>query len=254
MKRILVVADEVSIVELLANRLRQEGYEVSSESDGVSGLASVKRSTPDLLILDIVLAKLSGLDVCTEIRRDPGMRAIRILMLSGRGSETDRVVGLEVGADDYMVKPFSLPELVARVRALLRRWDRNGDDSRNGAAVQTISLHRGELLIDPALKTVTLAGTDVPLTGLEFRLLHLLAAEPNKVFSREELMSAVWGNERHVTMRSVDTYFWRLREKLESDPQKPLYLKTVRGSGYTFALNKESAINILPIRAKTKAV
>jgi two-component system, OmpR family, alkaline phosphatase synthesis response regulator PhoP len=226
MKRILIIEDDRDIVELVRYNLANEGYRVAAAHDGSTGLATLKKSPPDLLLLDLMLPKLSGLDVCREIRRDESLNRLPILMLTARGEEADRVVGLEMGADDYVTKPFSPRELVARVKALLRRAEPPGDARR------TIEL--GKLAIDPAAYRVSLAGKTVPLSTLEFRLLYFLASRPNRVFTRDQLLDGVWGTDRFVTPRSVDVYVRRLREKIEPDPEHPAYLKTVRGAGYLF--------------------
>jgi DNA-binding response OmpR family regulator len=179
-----------------------------------------------LLLLDLMLPKLAGLEVCKEIRRDPTLNRLPILMLTARGDEADRIVGLEIGADDYVTKPFSPRELVARVKALLRRAEPPGEVPR--------TIEVGALIIDPSSYRVTLAGKPVTLSTLEFRLLYYLASRPNKVFTRDHLLDAVWGTERFVTPRSVDVYIRRLREKIEADPENPVHLKTVRGAGYLF--------------------
>lgn len=226
MKRILIIEDDRDIVELVRYNLEKEGFQVAASGDGLSGLAQLKNSPPDLLLLDLMLPKLSGLEICKDIRREGALNQLPILMLTARGDEADRVVGLELGADDYVTKPFSPRELVARVKALLRRAEPATERAR--------PLEIGRLAIDPASYKVTAGGKPVVLSTLEFRLLYYLAARPNKVFSRDQLLDAVWGTERFVTPRSVDVYMRRLREKIELDPQKPQYLKTVRGAGYLF--------------------
>jgi len=226
MKRILIIEDDRDIIELVRYNLVNEGFQVSAASDGTAGLASLKKSPPDILLLDLMLPRLSGLEICKEIRRDSALNRLPILMLTARGEEADRVVGLEMGADDYVTKPFSPRELVARVKALLRRTDPAGDSQR------TIAM--GKLLIDPAAYRVAREGKPLTLSTLEFRLLYYLAARPNRVFTRDQLLDAVWGTERFVTPRSVDVYVRRLREKIEADPENPAHLKTVRGAGYLF--------------------
>jgi len=226
MKRILIIEDDRDIIELVRYNLVNEGFQISAASDGTAGLASLKKSPPDILLLDLMLPRLSGLEICKEIRRDSALNRLPILMLTARGEEADRVVGLEMGADDYVTKPFSPRELVARVRALLRRTDPAGDSQR------TIAV--GKLLIDPAAYRVAREGKPLTLSTLEFRLLYYLAARPNRVFTRDQLLDAVWGTERFVTPRSVDVYVRRLREKIEADPENPAHLKTVRGAGYLF--------------------
>jgi DNA-binding response OmpR family regulator len=173
-----------------------------------------------------MLPKMPGLEVCKEIRRDPALNRLPILMLTARGEEADRVIGLEMGADDYVTKPFSPRELAARVKALLRRTEPAGDVER--------AIEVGRLLIDPSSYRVTRAGKPLTLSTLEFRLIYYLAARPNRVFTRDQLLDAVWGTDRFVTPRSVDVYIRRLREKIETDPENPVHLKTVRGAGYLF--------------------
>ncbi len=225
-KRILVIEDDRDIVELVRYNLEKDGYQVFTATDGALGMAQVKKSPPDLLVLDLMLPKLSGLEICKEIRRDAALNRLPILILTARGEEADRVVGLELGADDYVTKPFSPREFVARVKALLRRTE--------PAAATEKLIDVGALRIDPAAYRVTRAGKQVPLSTLEFRLLYYLAARPNKVFSRDQLLDAVWGTDRFVTPRSVDVYVRRLREKIEENPQYPSYVKTIRGAGYLF--------------------
>jgi phosphate regulon transcriptional regulator PhoB len=226
MKRILIIEDDRDIVELVRYNLANEGFQVSASSDGNSGLNSLKKTPPDLLLLDLMLPKLSGLDICREIRRDDSLNRLPILMLTARGDEADRVVGLEMGADDYVTKPFSPRELIARVKALLRRAEPPTDSPR--------LIEIGKLAIDPASYRVCHSGKAVPLSTLEFRLLYYLASRPNRVFTRDQLLDAVWGTDRFVTPRSVDVYVRRLREKIEPDPENPMHLKTVRGAGYLF--------------------
>ncbi len=231
MRRVLIVEDDKDIVELVRYNLEKEGYQPSSSGDGLAALSQVKKAPPDLVILDLMLPKLSGLEVCREIRRDQALNRLPILMLTARGDEADRVVGLEIGADDYVTKPFSPRELMARVKALLRRAEPPGETEK--------AIEVGELSIDPASYRVLRAGKPVALSTLEFRLLYYLAKRPDRVFTRDQLLDAVWGTERFVTPRSVDVYIRRLREKIETDPEKPKYLKTVRGAGYMFGIRAD---------------
>ncbi|MGB6875039.1 MAG: response regulator [Candidatus Acidiferrales bacterium] len=224
--RILVVEDDKDIVELVRYNLEKDGYQVTACSDGATGLAQIRKSPPDLLLLDLMLPKLSGLEICKEIRRDDRLGRLPILMLTARGEEADRIVGLELGADDYVTKPFSPRELVARVKALLRRVQQPGEEAK--------LLEIGALRVDPISYRAQREGRTLPLSTLEFRLLYYLASRPNRVFSRDQLLDAVWGTDRFVTPRSVDVYVRRLREKVERNPEKPEYLKTVRGAGYLF--------------------
>lgn len=226
MKQILIIEDDRTTIELIKASLEKDGFEVTAISDGEAGLAQVRRSPPDLLLLDLMLPKLPGLEVCRQIRSDDNLNRLPILMLTARGDEMDRVVGLEVGADDYVTKPFSPRELVARVKALLRR----AEPPPEGEKVVEV----GKLKIDPTSYRVTRAGKPVPLSTLEFKLLHFLAARPNRVFTRDQLLDAVWGADRFVTPRSIDVYVRRLREKIENDPENPTHLKTMRGAGYMF--------------------
>ncbi len=226
MKRVLIIEDDRDIVELVRYNLANEGFQISAAYDGATGLATVKKAAPDLLLLDLMLPKLSGLEICREIRRDESLNRLPILMLTARGEEADRVVGLEMGADDYVTKPFSPRELIARVKALLRRAELPTDVPR--------AVEIGKLTIDPASYRVSHSGKPVVLSTLEFRLLYYLASRPNRVFTRDQLLDAVWGTDRFVTPRSVDVYVRRLREKIESDPENPSHLKTVRGAGYLF--------------------
>jgi two-component system alkaline phosphatase synthesis response regulator PhoP len=229
-KRILIVEDEQDLVRLLKYNLDKEGFRVNTVSDGSLVLSEMRREEPDLLILDLMLPGLDGLEICRQVRRHDRYSYIPILMLTARSDEADRVVGLEIGADDYVTKPFSMRELIARVRALLRRRE---------PLVQRSSVQRGNLTIDPSAHAVSVAGKQVELSALEFRLLHHLATHPGLVFSRDQLLDRVWGNDRSVTPRSVDVYIRRVREKIEEEPQKPAYLQTVHGVGYRFLAGTE---------------
>ena len=226
MKRILVIEDDKDIVELVKYNLEKDGFQVAATGDGASGLTQVRKAPPDLLVLDLMLPKLSGLEICKEVRKDVALNRLPILILTAKGEEADRVVGLELGADDYVTKPFSPRELAARVKALLRRTEPAGGSEK--------LIEIGGLRIDPAAYRVTRGGRAVPMSTLEFRLLYFLAARPNRVFTRDQLLDGVWGTERFVTPRSVDVYVRRLREKIETDPQHPAYMKTIRGAGYLF--------------------
>jgi two-component system, OmpR family, phosphate regulon response regulator PhoB len=232
MKRVLLIEDDRDIVELVRYNLEREGFQVAAATDGASGLAQVRKTPPDILLLDLMLPKLSGLDICKEIRRDTSLNRLPILMLTARGEEADRVVGLEMGADDYVTKPFSPRELGARVKALLRRTEPANEPRR-------VIESRG-LTIDPSSYRVARDSKPVTLSTLEFRLLYYLATRPNRVFTRDQLLDAVWGTERFVTPRSVDVYIRRLREKVESDADHPSFLKTVRGAGYMFESESQS--------------
>jgi len=224
--RVLVVDDDAALAEMLSIVLRNEGFEPIWCAHGDKAFSAFKEARPDLVLLDLMLPKLSGLEICREVRKDESLNRLPILMLTARGDEADRVVGLEMGADDYVTKPFSPRELIARVKALLRRAEPPVD------APRTIEIDK--LSIDPASYRVSYSGKTVPLSTLEFRLLYYLASRPNRVFTRDQLLDSVWGTDRFVTPRSVDVYVRRLREKIEPDPENPLHLKTVRGAGYLF--------------------
>ena len=230
-KKILIVEDERDVVKLLRYNLEKEGFRVGSVSDGSLALAEMRREDADLVILDLMLPGMDGLEICRQLRRHDKYANVPILMLTARSEEADRVVGLELGADDYVVKPFSMRELIARVRALLRRHE---------PIPQRNNLQRGGLHIDPSAHTVSVSGRHVELSALEFRLLHYLAAHPGMVFSRDHLLDRVWGNDRSVTPRSVDVYIRRVREKIEQEPQHPSYVQTVHGVGYRFSLDREA--------------
>ncbi|HEX4489737.1 MAG TPA: response regulator transcription factor [Acidimicrobiia bacterium] len=219
-RTIAVIEDEASIASAVAARLRSEGYQVEVAADGASGVELCERTRPDLVVLDLMLPGLDGLEVCRRIQRE---RATPVLMLTARDSETDLVIGLGVGADDYMTKPFSARELVARVGAILRRADRNESDDLDGRAVVRL----GEVEIDTASRRVRLDGELVHLTPTEFDLLVYLAARPSRVATREELLEQVWGYDVPSGARTVDSHVRSLRRKLGSP-----VVRTVHGVGY----------------------
>ena len=224
MTRILVVDDEPTIRESVGYALQREGFDVSSARDGTEALRLARSEAPDVVVLDVMLPGLSGREVCRQLR---AVSDVPILMLSARGGEVDRVLGLELGADDYVTKPFSLAELVSRVRALLRRreLDRVGRDA----------LRVGDLELDMAAHDVRVEGTRVHLTPSEFRLVALLASDPGRPFSREELVRHLWETEYTGGERAVDAHVVNLRRKLEADPADPRRLVTVRGVGYALS-------------------
>jgi len=219
---LLIVEDEGALVELLRYNFEQEGFRVSAAADGEEALVMVAEDPPDIIVLDWMLPHLSGLEVCRQLRRRPETRAIPIIMLTARGEEGDRVRGLESGADDYLSKPFSPRELVARVRAVLRRVR---------PALAEERLRFGDILMDLAAHRVTRSGRAVHLGPTEFRLLRYLLEHPGRVFSREQLLDAVWGSDVYVEPRTVDVHIRRLRRALNSssgaDP-----IRTVRSAGY----------------------
>ena len=223
-KTVLIVEDEEAIVEILKFNLQREGYDTLEAPDGEVGLELAKSADPDLILLDVMLPKRNGFDVCRAIRTEGGK--VPILMLTAREEEADKVMGLEVGADDYITKPFSMRELLARVRANIRRFDL---DSAPGA-VRTA----GRLVLDETGYSVTKDGGALELTQKEFELLRFLMASPGKVYSREELMEKVWNYDYFGDTRTVDVMVRRLREKIEDDPGEPVYIMTRRGVGYYF--------------------
>ena len=220
--RILVVEDDLSILTGVSMNLRFEGYEVLQAQDGTQGLELAVKESPDLVVLDVMLPKMNGYEVVRELRRR-GL-GTPVLMLSAKGMERDKVLGLELGADDYVVKPFGVSELLARVKALLRR--RYGEE---GTVVRF-----GEVAVDLEGKRVLRAGAPVEITAQEFRLLATLVSQPGRIFTREELLSGAWGLDYEGTPRTVDTFMRQLRAKLEPDPEQPRYFVTSRGMGYRF--------------------
>lgn len=225
---ILVVDDEPKIVRLARDYLERSGFRVLPIYDGPAALVATRQERPDLIVLDLNLPGMDGLDVCRALRRMPGVAgAVPIIMLTARAEEADRLIGLEVGADDYIVKPFSPRELVARVRAVLRR---------TRGEVQTPGLiHAGELEIDLDGHRVTRAGEAVKLTRIEFDLLTTLAQHPGQTFSRGQLIQRVHGSDDAGFERSIDAHIKNLRRKIEEDPSDPRYVLTVYGVGYQFA-------------------
>lgn len=226
---ILVAEDQTDIRELLAMNLRSAGYEVQAVADGPSALASQAEAASDLLILDLMMPGLDGLEVCKALRARG--RTTPILMLTAKATELDRVLGLELGADDYLTKPFSLAELLARVKALLRRADLQRA-AQQGQAAQTGWVRNGELEILPAKRQVKLRGALIDCTALEFDLLLYFASHPGHVYSRSQLLNAVWGYTHDGYEHTVTTHINRLRAKLERDPMRPEFILTVRGAGY----------------------
>jgi len=218
--RILLVEDDPSIREVTAIGLRAAGFEVETAADGAVGLERWRRDSPDLVLLDVMLPRLDGLEVCREIRRDS---TVPIVMLTARADTMDVVVGLEAGADDYVRKPFDLPELIARVRAALRR-------AGGGEDVATLRL--GALTIDVAGRSVLRDGAEIPLTRTEFDLLLELVRHAGQVLTRDVLLDRVWGYDYLGDSRLVDVAIQRLRAKVETDPAAPELIQTVRGSGY----------------------
>jgi DNA-binding response OmpR family regulator len=224
--RILLVDDEQAVQTLLTYPLRKEGYDVVGATDGQEALDRFAEQRFDLVVLDIMLPKLDGVEVCRRMRT---RSQVPIIMLTAKGDEIDKVVGLEMGADDYITKPFSVREFRSRVKAALRRGNMAGP-----AAISEEPIRAGELEIDPERRTSQVRGQPVELTYVEFEILSALASSPGRVFSREMLLEHVWGDSTYRDPRTVDVHIRHLREKLESDAKHPEYLFTVRGVGYRF--------------------
>lgn len=225
--RIVVIEDEADLAELLSFSLRKEGYEVRCAARGNEGLELIRRGPADLALVDIMLPDINGLEICKSVRADRDLRNLPIIFLTAKGEEVDRILGLEIGADDYVVKPFSPRELVARIRAVLRRLDRPPGEP---SVIET-----RDLRLDARTQEVRVRGREVELSTLEFKLLHFLASHPRLIFTRENLLDEVWGRDRFVTPRTVDVHIRRLREKIEAQPERPELLQTIRGAGYRFA-------------------
>jgi two-component system response regulator VicR len=225
--RILVVDDEPPIVDLLSYNLRRANYEVITAQDGEEALTKARQEAPDLIILDLMLPRVDGLEVCRALRRE---RDVPIIMLTARDSEVDRVVGLELGADDYVVKPFSVRELMARVKNVLRRAEPRPAEEVPGL------VRAGDLAVDAARHEVRWQGCEVELTALEFDLLYTLARHAGQVLSREQLLAQVWGYDYYGDLRVVDAAVKRLRAKLRQAAPEPELLTTVRGVGYKLAI------------------
>lgn len=233
-KSIQVVEDDLAIRTVIRTILEEEGYVVSLSDDGLRGLADVEKNRPDLVVLDGMLPGINGLEICRRIRAHPSLNRLPVLMISAKNSEVDRVLGLEAGADDFLAKPFQPAELAARIRALLRRADATVDRHH--------LLRVGEMALDPESVRLTIAGKDVPLTALEFHLLHFLASHPNRVFSREQLLNSVWGKDHYVTPRIVDVYIRQLREKLSRGRGLAKVIRTVRCCGYMFCVENAAGL------------
>jgi DNA-binding response OmpR family regulator len=230
--RILLVDDETLITDSLTYSLRREGFEVKAVGDGIQALESAEEFQPDLIVLDIMLPGMSGLEVCRRLRTQ---RATPVIMLTARGEEIDRVLGLEVGADDYLAKPFSFRELLARIRSILRRVELD----RQASHLQAVTL--GDLMLDPVARRVFKKDQEVQLSAREFDLLSILIKNAGRALSREELLTEVWGTDWIGDPRTLDVHVRWLRLKVEEDPASPRYIQTVRGHGYRFAGPEELA-------------
>jgi two-component system phosphate regulon response regulator PhoB len=226
---IFVLEDDSDIARLVQYHLEAGGFAARLFSTPTHLIPDAERQPPALFLLDIMVPGGDGLDVCRRLRKHPALSTVPIIFLTARAGENDRVLGLEMGADDYITKPFATRELMARVKAVLRRFERP----------DTPSVTRfEEVIIDANAMQLTVRGKLTPTTATEFRLLDYLARHPGRVYSRDHLLDAVWGDARFVTPRSVDVYVSRIRDKIEVDPENPRHLKTVRGAGYRFELPK----------------
>jgi DNA-binding response OmpR family regulator len=226
--RILLVDDEAAIQTLLSYPLRKDGYEVVQASDGQEALARFAESAFDLVVLDVMMPRLDGLETCRRLR---ATSTVPIIMLTAKAEEIDKVVGLELGADDYITKPFSMREFRSRVKAALRRAGMARDAGEEGDGEL---LEVGDLRIDPSKRTVVIAGRQIELTFVEFEILAAMAANPGRVFTREVLLTRIWGDSAYRDPRTIDVHIRHLREKIEGDAKRPDYLFTVRGVGYRF--------------------
>lgn len=225
-KYIFIVDDEADLVELVSYNLKKEGFIVDSAPDGETALKKIRKEKYDLLILDLMLPGIQGIELCRILKNDPKTTTLPIIMLTAKGEEVDKILGLEMGADDYLTKPFSPRELVARVKAVLRRIVEKPTLEK---IIQT-----GDLSINKETYTVTRRDVPIKLSATEFKLLLFLVERQGKVFNREQLLDALWRNEAFVEPRTVDVHIRRLREQIEENPAKPRYIKTMRGIGYYF--------------------
>jgi two-component system phosphate regulon response regulator PhoB len=226
MKKIVLIEDDSDLFPLLKYNLEKEGFAFAGAQTGKGAVELCRRERPDLVILDIMLPDIDGLEVCKALRNHSELAHVPIIFLTARVSETDRIVGLELGANDYIVKPFFIRELIARIKNQFRT-----------SSAPARSMRAGALELDRSSCRVLLNSSEVSLTATEFRLLEFLMSRPGVVYSREQLLDAVWGHDRAVTDRTVDVYILRLRQKIEADPTNPLFIRAVRGFGYSFNEN-----------------
>jgi phosphate regulon transcriptional regulator PhoB len=222
--KILIVDDEPDIVELVTYNLKKDGFRIATASDGEEALHKIRKDKYDLVVLDLMLPGIQGVEICRIIRNDPKTAGTPIIMLTAKGEEVDRVIGLESGADDYMTKPFSARELIARIKAVLRR---TAEKTPTEKVVRI-----GKLVINKETFGVAKGGAPLELSATEFKLLLYLVERKGRVFSREQLVDAVWKGEAFIEPRTVDVHIRRLRTQIEDDPANPVYLKTRRGVGY----------------------
>ena len=229
--KVLIAEDDKNLLDILRYNLEKEGYRVVTAQDGARALEKTQSEKPDLLILDIMLPEIDGFEVCRIVRKE---MTVPILMLTAKADEVDKIVGLELGADDYMTKPFSIRELLARIKAMLRRVEMVSESLTASAATPSTVLDFGELKLDTARHVLTRNDTSVDLGPKEFDLLAFLMLNKGQVFSRDTLLDKVWGYEFTGDTRTVDVHVRWLRQKIETSPEKPVYLRTVRGVGYKF--------------------
>ncbi len=231
--RILAVDDESDIVDLVSYNLREEGFSVSMASDAVEALKKIRDEEFSLILLDLMLPGMQGLELCRKLRNDPKTSDVPIIMLTAKTEEVDRILGLEMGADDYVTKPFSVRELIARIKAVLRRFSQKPS--------QEVYIAIGDLVINPETYSATKKGEALNLSPTEFKLLMFLVEKRGRIYTREQLLNAVWKDEGYVEPRTVDVHISRIRTQIEDDPVNPAYIKTRRGHGYYFEDNLPEA-------------
>ena len=231
--KVAVIEDDRDLTGLLQYALEQEGFEFSCIHDGLAATDFCQRVQPDAIVLDVMLPGIDGFSICKELRQDPALRDVPVVFLTARSEEADRLRGLEIGGDDYVVKPFSVRELVARLKLRLR----------SSKALESSS-RVGELELDKDRREVRVRGRPIPVTATEFQILERMLRQPGRVWSRTALLQAVWGLACHVTDRTVDVHIRRLRSKLEADPSNPQYIRSVRGFGYTVRDPSEGSSNL----------
>ena len=225
-QRVLVVDDEKLIVKGIRFSLEQEGMEVDCAYDGEEAVQKAKENEYDIILLDVMLPKLDGFEVCQQIRE---FSSVPVIMLTAKGDDMDKILGLEYGADDYITKPFNILEVKARIKAIIRRTKKKAPEKENRKVVE-----KGDLHLDCDSRRLNIGGKEINLTAKEFDLLELMALNPNKVYSRDHLLNAVWGYDYPGDVRTVDVHIRRLREKIEANPSEPKYVHTKRGVGYYF--------------------
>jgi DNA-binding response OmpR family regulator len=230
MRKVALIEDDADLYALLKYNLEKEGFACAGLQTGRGVVEFCRREKPDLILLDIMLPDSDGLDICKGVRQHPELAHIPIIFLTARATETDRIVGLELGANDYIVKPFFIRELIARIKIQFR-----------GQATPSRLLKSATIELDRSSCEVRLRGVPLTLTATEFKLLEFLMSRPGVVFSREQLLNAVWGQDRAITDRAVDVYVLRLRQKIERDPANPIMIHSVRGFGYTFEPSRDRA-------------